>query len=77
MSVYSTLLKTIKPFFTKRQIAKADLARRTQQEMEWPGTSVFKRLVTNNFLVNCTFTVDDINNALRIYGPPSHLLKDA
>ena len=76
-----SLLNTVehnKTFFTKRQIAKADLARRTQQEMGWPRSSVFKRLVTNNFLVNCNFTTDDINNALRIYAPPlSHLLKDA
>ena len=43
--------------------------------MGWPGTSVFKRLVTNNFLVNCTFTVDDISNALRVYGPPEPLAK--
>ena len=43
--------------------------------MGWPGTSVFKRLVTNNFLVNCTFTIDDINNALRTYDHPEPLAK--
>ena len=72
------LLNTVannKTFFTKRQISRADLARQTQQALGWPGTNVFKQLVSKNFLVNCKFTVDDINNALRIYGPPGPLAK--
>ena len=43
--------------------------------MGWPWTNVFKQLVSKNFLVDCKFTVDDINNALRIYGPPEPLAK--
>ena len=77
-NIHVSLLTTVgtnTKFYTKRHIARAELVRKTQQELGWPGTEVFKIMMTKNFLINCKFTIDDVNNAIKIYGLLAPLIK--
>ena len=61
--------------FTKLQVSKADEAREGQRIMHYPSDATFKQVVTQNTVKNCNFTVDDINRANVIYGPPIPVLQ--
>ena len=61
--------------FTRKEIEQADKARILKAHLGWPATDDFKRLVAENFLINCDITVDDVSRAVVIYGPSEPMLK--
>jgi len=72
------LLNTVennKSLYTKQQVKRVDFARQLQQNLGWPGTKVFKNLILNNLILNCSITSDDVDRAIQIYGPPTPLLR--
>ena len=64
-----------KSFYTKKQVKLAEVARRLQQNMGFPGNDVFKRIIQNNLIQNCPITVDDFTRALKIFGTSESILK--
>jgi len=77
LAAYSFLetVQSNKKFFTQQEIEAADEARLLQQRIGWPSTSYFKGVVSKKLIKNCNITVDDINRADIIYGPPVPLLQ--
>ena len=72
------LLNTVefnKSLYNKQQIKKAESARQLQQNLGYPGNSVFKNILQNNLIINCDVTVDDFERSLKIFGTPEPLLK--
>jgi len=53
----------------------AELARKLQQNMGFPGNDVFKNILQNNLIRNSPLTVDDFNRSFRIFGTSESLLK--
>jgi hypothetical protein len=68
-------VKDNKQFFTSQEIKGAEKARSIQQEIGWPSTSTFKRIIGQNLIENSGLTIDDINRAELIFGTPTPLLK--
>ena len=64
----------LKDLYTKKQIKLAELARKTQELMGWPGLKKFKHIVQNNLISNCNFTANDIERSVSIFGVPEPLL---
>ena len=54
---------------TKRNIAKAKEARRLQGMVGNPTDKEFKGMVCERLITNCPVTVQDVENANRIFGP--------
>ena len=71
LSNYS-LLTTVsenKEFFSSQEIKGADLSRKFQEYLFFPGPNTFKHYVNDNLITNCEITADDINRGEIIYGP--------
>ena len=71
LSDYS-LLTTVsenKEYFSPQEIKGADLSRKFQEYLFFPGPNTFKHYVNNNIINNCKITADDINRGELIYGP--------
>ena len=71
LSHYS-LLQTVsenKEYFSAQEIKGADLSRKYQEYLFFPGSNTFKEYVNKNLLNNCVVTADDINRGELIYGP--------
>ena len=71
LSDYS-LLTTVsenKEYFSPQEIKGADLSRKFQEHLFFPGPNTFKHYVNNNLINNCKITADDINRGELIYGP--------
>jgi len=60
-----------KKSYNKKDIAKANEARRMHHLLCWPSTQQFKYYVRNNMLKNYSIDIDDINRAELIYAPPA------
>ena len=63
-------VKSNKQYFTTSKLKGADASRKYQEYLFYPGTKTFKHYVRNNLINNCSITVDDVNRAELIYGPP-------
>jgi hypothetical protein len=61
--------------FTKRQIASANEARDLQAGLAYPSVPNLKWIVKANLLKDSPVTVDDVDVALKIWGPSVALLK--
>jgi hypothetical protein len=63
--------------FTKRQIIiiNAELARKLQADMAYPSILDLKWVVQSNQIKDCPVTAQDVNVALKIWGPSVALLK--
>ncbi len=61
--------------FTKRKIVNAELARKLQAGMAYPSILDLKWVVQSNQIKNCPVTAQDVNVALKIWGPSVALLK--
>ena len=61
--------------FTKRQIVNADLAHNLQAGMAYPSIKDLKWVVQSNQLKDCPVSVEDVNVALKIWGPSVALPK--
>jgi len=64
-----------KQFYTSDEIKGAENARIQQEQLGWPSTTKFKRIIKNNLINNSKITIDDINRAEIIFGTPKPLLK--
>ena len=67
-----TIVQTVdsnKQFFTSNEIEGADVSRKYQEILYFPGTSTLKTYLRNNLINNSAVTVDDVNRAEIIYGP--------
>ena len=64
----------LKDLYTKKQIKLAELARKTQELMGWPGLKKSKHIVQNNLISNCNFIVDDIEINVKIFSVPEPLI---
>jgi hypothetical protein len=62
--------------FTKHQIVNADLARNLQAGMAYPSIKDLKWVVQSNQIKDCPVSAQDVNVALKIWGPSVALLKD-
>ena len=68
-----SLLQTVKDnkqYFTNNEIKGADLSRKYQEYLFYPGTKSLNKYVANNLITNSEITVDDVNRGELIYGPP-------
>jgi hypothetical protein len=61
--------------FTKRQVASADLARNLQAGLAYPSVKDLKWIVQANMLKDSPVTTQDVDVALKIWGPNVSLLK--
>jgi len=61
--------------FTDRQVQQAKLARKIYHNIGTPTIKNFKLLIKTNSIKNCPITIDDINNAEKIFGPSLSSLK--
>ena len=61
--------------FTDRQVQQAKLARKIYHNVGTPTIKNFKLLIKTNSIKNCPITIDDINNAEKIFGPSLSSLK--
>ena len=59
-----------KQYFTHDEIKRADLSRKYQEYLFYPGTKTLTKYVANNLINNSQITVDDVNRGELIYGPP-------
>ena len=69
---YYSLLSTVsenKTYFLAQEIKGADLSRKFQEYLFFPGPSIFKIYVNENLINNCEITGDNINREELIYGP--------
>ena len=72
------LLQTVKEnkqFYTNRQIARANLARKLYHNIGTPSIADFKAIIRMNAISNCPITIEDINIAEHIYGKDIGSLK--
>ena len=68
-----SMLQTVddnKQYFTSNEIKGADLSRKYQEYLFYPGTKTLTKYVANNLINNSQITVDDVNRGELIYGPP-------
>ena len=68
-------VRTNKEFLSKCEIDGANKARKYQEVLGWEISDTMKRLVTENHLLCCDITVDDITRAVEIYGKAVPILK--
>ncbi len=61
--------------FTKHQIVNAKLARKLQAGMAYPSIPDLKWVVQSNQIKDCPVIAQDVNVALKIWGPSVALLK--
>ena len=52
------------------------MARRLQQELGWPSVTMFMKMINKNFIINSKVTTDDINRAVKMFGPPENLIRE-
>ena len=57
-----------KAIYTRRQLERAELARRVYELVGRPSHAMFIKMIREQHLPNCPVTVDDANRAVKIYG---------
>ena len=55
--------------YTKRQVARAEEARKLYQVIGYPSLRDFKHVIQTNQIKNCPVTIEDINICEKIFGP--------
>ena len=61
--------------FTEREINRASLARRLQTVLGYPSDKALARMITSGAMQNAPISVNDLYNAIRIWGPNLGALK--
>jgi hypothetical protein len=56
-------------YYSRREIDKADEARRLYIHSNMPGQNKFIKLVENNYFRDSLVTVEDVRRAMELYGP--------
>ena len=73
-----TLVETVeqnKMGFSKRQVERADRAKRLYEMIGFPSMKDYKTILQMNGIRNCPVTVDDVKICEKIYGPSVPALK--
>jgi len=73
-----TLVETVedkKVGFSKRQIERANTARKLYEMIGFPSVRDYKTIIQMNSIRNCPVTIDDIKTCEKIYGPNISALK--
>ena len=65
---YINTVKLRKQKYTKREIAKADLAHIIRERMGWPSTATMKKIINTGGILNMPITSKDVDRDLDIYG---------
>ena len=66
-SLFNTVANLEKQY-TKKEVAKAKLARNLQIRLGRPSQQRFEVIIKNNQLKNCPITIEDARRALKLYG---------
>ena len=61
--------------YSKKEVAKAKLARELQIRLGRPSSQRFETIVKNNHLINCPVTIEDVRRATKLYGADPAFLK--
>ena len=64
-----------KSLYTKRQVARADEARKLYGIVGYPSMKDFKHIIQTNQIKNCPVTIEDIKISEKIYGPSVYAIK--
>ena len=73
--MFLTQVSNTAALMTNQEIENADRALVYQELLGWPSTTEFKKMVSNNLLMNCDITVDDIQRSVDLYGVPVPICK--
>ena len=60
---------------SKEEIRKVKRARELYGTVRYPIIRDFKAMIKNNMLLNCSVTIEDIDNCIDVFGPDIHVLK--
>ena len=74
----SNLMNTVeenKKLYTKRQVARAEIARKLYQVIGYPSLRDYKHIIQTHQIKNCPVTIEDINISEKIYGPDVYAIK--
>ena len=72
------LLNTVdenKKYYTKRQVDRAEVARKLYQVIGYPSVRDYKHIIQTNQIKNCPVTIEDINISEKIFGPDVYAIK--
>ena len=58
---FLSTVESNKQYYTRQEIKGAELARNTQQAIEWPGTGKYRNIIKKNLIQYSGITIDDIN----------------
>jgi len=61
--------------YSKKQLQQAKRARNFQAYVGYPSTHDLKNIITNNLITDCPVTIQDVDQAKKIYGPSVAILK--
>ena len=61
--------------YSQQQIERAKKVKDVYVMIGYPTITDFKATLQKNMLMNCPYTVEDIDNATNIFGPDIHVLK--
>jgi len=64
-----------KKLYTKRQVERAEAARRLYEVIGYPSVRDYKIVVQTNQIKDCPVTIDDIKISEKIFGPDVYALK--
>ena len=73
-----SMLNTVeenKKLYTKRQVARAEEARKLYQVIGYPSLRDYKHIIQTNQIKNCPVTIEDINISEKIFGPDVYAIK--
>ena len=72
---FLSTVESNKLYYTRQEIKGAEDTRKQQEQLGWPSTSKFKRIIKYNLINNSPITINDVNRAEIIFGTPKPLLK--
>ena len=64
-----------KKLYTKRQVDRAEVARKLYQVIGYPSLRDYKHIIQTNQIKNCPVTIEDINISEKIFGPDVYAIK--
>jgi hypothetical protein len=71
-----TTVESNKQLYTKRQVERAEKARKLYQIIGLPSLRDYKQVIQTNQIKNCPVTIEDIKICEQIFGPDIYAIKD-
>ena len=66
---FLTTVSENKQYFSTQEIKGADISRKLQEYLFFPGSNTVRGYINQNLITNCEITADDVNRGVLIYGP--------